>query len=212
LPAQLARSFPAIEPRRYNYTFAGFAQDEWKATRQLTLNLGLRYQIYPGWREANGRQAVFDIASGNIVVPDGSLTKVSPLMPTGYVGVVEASKAGYAPQTLVRADKNNFSPRFGFAYRPWDINTVVRGGYGIFFDAAPVGAAAGSTVPFNIAEPNFTNTAANPLTLPTFFPGATGAGPATVGLPAASARTYACLSVCSTASRWSVSNGTPASG
>lgn len=184
-PATLTRNFPAIEPRRYNYTYAGFIQDEWKATRRLTLNLGLRYQVYPGWKEENGRQALFDIASGAIVVPDGSLSKVSPLMPTGYVNVVEASKAGYSGSTLLRADKNNIAPRFGFAYRPWGNTTVIRGGYGIYFDAAPSGAAAGSTVPFNIAEPAFTNPRDNPLTLPTFFPPTAGGGPATVGLPAA---------------------------
>jgi hypothetical protein len=185
VPATLSRNFSAIEPRRYNYTYAGFVHDEWKATRRLTLNLGLRYQIYPGWREQNGRQALFDITSGNIVVPDGALSNVSPLMPTGYVGVVEASKAGYAASTLIRSDKNNWAPRFGFAYRPWDNSTVIRGGYGIYFDAAPSGPSAGSTVPFNIAEPAFTNPRDNPLTLPTFFPSASGGGPATVALPPA---------------------------
>ncbi|MFN7925603.1 MAG: TonB-dependent receptor [Bryobacteraceae bacterium] len=185
VPASLARNFPAIEPRRYNYTYAGFVQDEWKATRRLTINLGLRYQLYPGWKEQNGRQAIFDIASGNIVVPDGALSKVSPFMPTGYVGVVEASKAGYGGSTLIRSDKNNFAPRFGFAYRPWDTNTVIRGGYGIYFDAAPLGPSAGSTVPFNITEPAFTNPRENPLTLPTFFPPSSTGGPSTVALPPA---------------------------
>ncbi|MBL8229823.1 MAG: TonB-dependent receptor [Bryobacterales bacterium] len=185
VPTTLARNFPAIEPRRFNRTYAAFVQDEWKVTRRLTLNLGLRYQIYTGWREENGRQAAFDITSGNIVVPDGALDKVSPLMPTGYVGVVEASKAGYARSTLTRPDKNNLAPRFGFAYRPWDNSTVIRGGYGIFFDAAPVGPSAGSTVPFNITEPNFTNPREAPLVLPTFFPQTSAGGPTTVGLPPA---------------------------
>lgn len=185
IPTTLARNFPAIEPQRFNWTYAGFIQDDWKATRRLTLNLGLRYQLYTGWREQNGRQAAFDIASGSIVVPDGALSKVSPLMPTGYVGVVEASKAGYDSAGLTRPDKNNFSPRFGFAYRPFDNNTVIRGGYGIYFDAAPVGPSAGSTVPFNITEPNFTNPRENPILLPNFFPPSSGGGPTTVGLPPA---------------------------
>jgi hypothetical protein len=185
IPATLARNFPAIEPRRYNYTYAGFVQDDWKMTRRLTLNLGLRYQVYPGWKEQNGRQAIFDIASGSIIVPDGALSNVSPFMPTGYVSVSEASKAGYASRTLIKSDKNNFAPRFGFAYRPWDNNTVIRGGYGIYFDAAPSGPSAGSTVPFNITEPAYTNTRENPLTLPTFFPATSTGGPTTVALPPA---------------------------
>ncbi len=185
IPATLSRNFPAIEPRRFNYTYAGFIHDDWKVSRKLTLNLGMRYQLYAGWKEQNGRQAIFDIASGNIVVPDGAASKVSPLMPTGYAGVVEASKAGYGKDTLIKSDKNNFAPRFGFAYRPGAHNTVIRGGYGIYFDAAPSGPSAGSTVPFNIAEPAFTNTAQNPVTLPVFFPASSSAGPGTVALPPA---------------------------
>jgi hypothetical protein len=182
IPTTARRNFPAIEPRRYNYTYAAFVQDDWKLTPRLTLNLGLRYQFYPGWREANGRQAVFDIAGGNIVVPDGSLDKVSPLMPRGYVPVVEASQAGLAPDTLTRADKNNLSPRIGVAWRPAS-DTVIRAGYGIYFDAAPVGPSAGSTVPFNITEPAFTNPSENFIVLPTVFPASGSGGPSTVSLP-----------------------------
>jgi hypothetical protein len=182
-PTTANRNFAAIEPRRYNYTYAGFVQDEWKTTPRLTLNLGLRYQVFPGWKEENGRQAVFDAASGNIVVPDGSLSKVSPLMPRGYVNVVEASPGGYETSTLLRADRNNFSPRFGFAWRPIGNNTVIRGGYSIYFDAAPFSPSAGSTVPFNITEPAFTNTNENPIILPVVFPATSTGGPATVALP-----------------------------
>lgn len=185
VPSTFTRNFPAIEPRRFNYTYAAFVTDEWKLTRKLTLNLGLRYQYFPGWKEANGRQALFDVKSGAIVVPDGSLEKVSPLMPRGYVDVVEASKAGYSSSTLLRGDRNNFAPRAGFAYRPWDNNTVVRGGYGIFFDAAPVGPSAGATVPFLINEPAFTNPTDNPLRFPIAFPTSGTGGPSTVGLPVA---------------------------
>ncbi|MBL8221624.1 MAG: TonB-dependent receptor [Bryobacterales bacterium] len=183
VPSTLSRNFPAIEPRRYNYTYAGFVTDEWRVTRSLTLNLGLRYQLFPGWKEENGRQALFDVASGKIVVPDGSLNVVSPLMPRGYVDVIEASQAGYASQTLIRSDKNNFAPRFGFAWRPWGADTVIRGGSGFFFDAAPVGPSAGSTVPFNITEPPFTNPVENPVLFPVAFPSTGTGGPATVGLP-----------------------------
>src|SRR5206468_2093825 len=77
----------------------------------------LRYQIYPGWKDSNGRQALFDVATGNIVIPDASAGKVSPLMPTGYVNVVTASKAGYSGDTLTTPDKNNFAPRLSVAWR-----------------------------------------------------------------------------------------------
>ena len=140
----------------------------------------------PAGAESNGRQAVFDIATGAIVVPDGALDKVSPLMPRGYVDVLEASKAGYASTTLTTGDKNNISPRIGFAWRPSGGNqSVIRGSAGIFYDASAVGPSAGSTVPFLIAEPSFTNPIENPIVLPTVFPTSGSGGPSTVALPPA---------------------------
>ena len=64
-------------------------------------------------------------------------SKVSPLMPRGYVDVVEASQAGIASKSLLKNDTNNFAPRIGIAYRPWGESTVFRAGYGIFYDIIP---------------------------------------------------------------------------
>lgn len=186
VPTTMSRGFPAIEPRRLNDRHGLFVQDDWRITQRLTLNLGLRYDYYPGWTEQNGRQAIFDIASGAIVVPDGALDKVSPLMPRGYVEVLEASKAGYSSGTLTRGDRNNLAPRIGFAWRPSASNrSVIRGSLGMFYDASSIAPAAGSTVPFNIAEPAYTNPTENPVVLPVAFPTTGSGGPSTIALPAA---------------------------
>ena len=186
IPTTMSRGFPAIEPRRQNKRHGAFVQDDWRVRRNVTLNLGLRWDYYPGWTEENGRQALFDIASGSIVVPDGAVDKVSPLMPRGYVNVLEASKAGYAPRTLTKGDTNNISPRVGFAWRLGSGNqSVVRGGFGIYYDASANGPAAGSTVPFQISEPAYTNPTVNPLVLPVAFPSSSTGGPATIAIPAA---------------------------
>src|SRR5262249_62139499 len=108
------------------------ATDDFKITQRLTLNLGGRYELHPYWYEANGLFAIFDIDRSKIVVPNGSLSKVSPLMPRGYVDVIEAKDAGLPGKSLVRTDRNNFAPRVGFAYRPWNNDTVFRGGFGVF--------------------------------------------------------------------------------
>ena len=68
---------------------------------------------------------------------DGSLAKVSPQFPKNYVNVVEASSLGLPGKTLMRTDRNNFAPRLGVAYRPWGNNTVIRAGFGIYFDVVP---------------------------------------------------------------------------
>lgn len=180
VPTTMSRGFPGIEPKRYNWQYGLYYSDEWKVTPRITFTWGLRYQIYTGWKDSNGRQALFDPATGSIVVPDAGLDKVSPLMPTGYINVVAASKAGYAADTLTTADKNNFAPRLSIAWRPFNNNdTVIRAGAGYYFDTAPQGPSAGQTVPFFINEPAFTNPLENPLVLPQVYP-STGGVPSTV--------------------------------
>jgi hypothetical protein len=182
IPTTMQRDFPAVESDRRAKTYAFYVQDEWKALPTLTVSMGLRWQVMPGWTEANGRQAIFDIGTGNIVVPDGSLNLVSPLMPTGYVRVTEASQAGRDARKLVKTDWNNVAPRFGLAWRPLGNNTVFRGGFGIYYDAAARSPAAAG-VPFILNEPAYTNELTNPLMLPVVYPSTPGRGPATVTLP-----------------------------
>jgi hypothetical protein len=172
-----------IDRLRWGYDF--FVTDDFKVSQRLTLNLGLRYELHPNWTEANGLLSTFDLATGKIVVPNGSLSRVNPLMPRGYVDVVEAKDAGYPGGTLIKTDRNNFAPRLGFAYRPLGNSTVIRGGFGIFYDIVTRAANSGSA-PFVINEPSFTNPAPNPTVIfPRVFPATGVSGPTSVGIPQA---------------------------
>ena len=184
-PNTAARAFPPVPSFRRRWTYDFFAQDDWKIGRNVTVNLGLRYDVHPGWYEQNDRLAMFDIANGNIVVPDEGLGNVSSLMPVGYVDVVSASSAGLPSPTLVRTDRNNLSPRIGVAYRPFGGgSTVIRGGYGLYYDMMPVALQA-SQSPFVFQETTFTNPAVPTVVLPTVFPAGGTSGPATIALPLA---------------------------
>ncbi len=184
IPTTSYRAFPPVLIDRTRWGPNFFVTDEFRVTRRLTLNLGVRYELKPTWSEASDMQALFDVGTGKIVVPDGGLSRVSPLMPRGYVDVIEASAAGYDPDILLKTDANNFAPRFGLAWRPFGERTVVRGGYGIFYDVVPRALSAGS-VPFVVNEPSFTNPSNNPVViLPRVFPETVG-GPSTVSLPSA---------------------------
>lgn len=184
IPTTLSRNFPAIKQQTTAWKYGFFVQDDFRVRPDLTLNIGLRYDIYPGFTAENDLQSVFDIGTGAIVVPDGALARVSRLMPLDYVRVLEASRAGFSPKRLIRADKNNFAPRLGLAYRPWGNQTVFRGSFGLFYDIAAKNAPL-ATVPFNIAEPGYTNPVDRPLLLPVAFPATGVAGPSTVSLPSA---------------------------
>jgi hypothetical protein len=185
VPNSAARAFPPVPSLRRRWTYDFFVQDDWKIARNVTVNLGLRYDVHPGWFERNDRLAMFDVASGAIVVPDEALGKVSPLMPASYVDVVTASSVGLPSPTLVRTDKNNFAPRLGVAYRPFGGgSTVIRGGYGLYYDMMPVALQA-SLSPFVFQETTFTNPATPTVVLPTVFPAAGTSGPATIALPLA---------------------------
>jgi hypothetical protein len=103
--------------RRSKY-FAFYLQDDWKVTRNLTLNLGLRWEAHTPRFDANDRINGFDAV------------KINPVSRTPGV-VTFANRDGYS-RSLYNGDYNNLTPRFGFAWKPF-ANTVLRGGYGIFF-------------------------------------------------------------------------------
>jgi hypothetical protein len=95
-----------------NWENGFYFQDDWKINRRLTLNLGLRYDVYTWPTEESNLQANFDLTSGALVLP---------------------GQSGY-PKALIETDKNNFGPRIGFAYDLLgDGKTVLRGGFGMFY-------------------------------------------------------------------------------
>jgi hypothetical protein len=105
--------------RRAKY-LAFFVQDDWKVTRNLTLNLGLRWEAHTPRFDANDRINGFD------------RDKINPVSNTPGI-VTFANRDGYS-RSLYNGDYNNFMPRFGFAWKvPFLSRTVVRGGYGVFF-------------------------------------------------------------------------------
>lgn len=112
---------------RRSYYSAGYIQNEWRATRRLTLNLGVRYSYESPFWEVAGRMANFDPTVTNPIA--GALG-----VPAGQRGVITfANRNGYG-RTLIEPDKNNLEPRFGFAWRPTGSeSTVIRGGFGVFF-------------------------------------------------------------------------------
>lgn len=121
-----------------------FFQDDWRITRKLTLNIGMRWDAdSPVTERYNRSVRGFDFVSANPVEAAARANYArSPIaeLPVAQfraVGGLTFAGAGGQPRQLWNRDVNNFAPRFGFAYQ-WNAKTVVRGGYGIFY--APSGA------------------------------------------------------------------------
>ncbi len=139
-----------IRTESYNF----FINDSYRVTPRLTLVGGLRYEYNSPPVDAGDRATIYDVATQTLV-------------PVGTGGV---------PRSGFDADKNNFAPRVGFAWTIGDEQaTVLRGGYGIYYDQSPLAPA--EALYFN--SPFFDNNIffslpGLPLTLndpfPTFFP------------------------------------------
>lgn len=115
-------------------TWSFYAQDQWKATRRLTVDFGLRYELAGPYWEKYGQIFTYDPTLQAIVVPDVGLKHLNPLFPT-TIPIVSATTAGYPNPTLQKFNTHNFYPRLGFAYQlTSDGKTVLRGAYGIYGD------------------------------------------------------------------------------
>ena len=111
-----------------------YVQDEWRATRKLTLNIGARYELVLPFVDKYDRMANFDMDT-------------DPAHPV--LAVAKHGGSRYQ-RALVATDTNNLAPRFGFAYQALR-STVLRGGYGIFYSVYEPAGDSG----FLVANPPF---------------------------------------------------------
>lgn len=143
LTRQKARRISDFATRLRATEYGAYFQDDFKATPNLTLNLGLRYMLYIPPKDTRDRISTFIHPNRcpNYEVCGANFTADGPFVP--YWGIAEGQAREFNAQPLPRSlspvDKRNFGPRFGFAYKVLGSSkTVVRGGYGIFYDTVPM--------------------------------------------------------------------------
>ena len=135
VPGPLSPTNTAGNPQThvFNY-FAPYVQDDWKVTQKLTLNLGLRWDYRAAAYESSNHFFWRDLsnAEGGLCYADKKLSTNGVAPGVGLDGGPILRYCGSVPHP---GSKKPFAPRFGFAYR-LNNKTVVRGGFGIFFDSA----------------------------------------------------------------------------
>jgi len=151
------------------HSLAFYAQDDWKVTPRLTLNYGLRWEYHPMFwdrllnasnflldynsivngQRVNGAVVIYNQEAFKLLNPDFAAS-------LGDTPILTAKQAGI-PESLRYAQKNDFAPRFGFAWRATgDGKTVIRGGVGRFIEG-PLGALLGAGYAIHSANQAFYN-------------------------------------------------------
>jgi hypothetical protein len=148
LPNQEQLSVTLTNPRLSSYYYAPYVQDDFKIRRDLTLNLGLRYDIDTPRHEDHGFQSNLDLSTPNPGAP-------------GQLGALVYSPIANQGKTYFK----DFGPRVGFAYAPTELfghirNIVFRGGYAIYYAALFYDDLPTGTIQFsngNVVQPTFTS-------------------------------------------------------
>jgi hypothetical protein len=149
-PAQLATNNRAWR----NWEIGLFVQDDWKVSHNLTLNLGIRWDLYKRHVEEFGRMTQFILGSGKNITEQMRNANA----PAGGPGcdtpeeIAEAQIAGIcgtggfaAAKSLGAGDHKDFGPRFGFAWDPrGDAKTALRGGFGVSYEGTLYNALSNS--------------------------------------------------------------------
>ncbi len=128
-------------PDYHRNIYAFYAQDDIRVNQRLTLNLGLRYELFRPVTDGKNQTATFDFPTGTLIVPKGQNAQLTPTI-ASFLPISRTGSAG-----LVNPDDRDFAPRIGFAYRIAD-PLVLRGGYGIFYGGQESG-------PFSFPSPGF---------------------------------------------------------
>lgn len=177
---------PAPDVNPYATYYAGFVQDDWRPTRRLTVNYGLRYDLRPPMADRSNQLGNFDRSypGGRVIVSDeAGLAMVPDVVRNSlpHTPFVTADQVGL-PKTLRNTDKDNISPRVGFAWRPFDdTRTVIRGGVGLYTVPLLGSVNYSMVATVTAASIAFANTATQPFVFPNISSSASAQSSVPVG-------------------------------
>jgi carboxypeptidase family protein len=159
-PANATRGNPATWWGGYGTYLHGFFQDDLKVSDTLTVNLGIRYEYTPWLTGYRGQAAAFDPTREKSIIVSSNTTEIDlgaqRLADVGYAlfsDLIQTSSEAGLPLNITKNDMRQIAPRLGFAWRPFGADTVVRGGYGIFYETEGTdGRLNFNFIPFRVNE------------------------------------------------------------
>jgi hypothetical protein len=180
LPRSVVRAYPADTFGGYANYWHFYFQDDLKVNSRLSLNLGLRYEYSPWLKGYRGQVGAFDPTSSRpiIIASDSEQVDLDAQFagPAAYAlfqDAIQTSSQAGLPLAVTATDKKQFAPRLGFAWRPFGEKTVVRGGYGIFYEAeSSTDRVNNFMIPFKLDQTVFNDQAIPARTMADPFLGA----------------------------------------
>jgi Carboxypeptidase regulatory-like domain len=170
-PANATRSNPATWWGGSGTYWHGFVQDDLKVSNDLTLNVGLRYEYTPWLTGYRNQAAAFDPSRDKPIIVSSETDQIDldaqPMADVGYAlfrDLIQTSSQAGVPITITANDTRQIAPRVGLAWRPLGDRTVLRGGYGVFYEAEGTsGRLNFNFIPFSLSE----SVTATPNVVPT---------------------------------------------
>jgi hypothetical protein len=140
-PASVARAYPGANFGGQRWYQQYFGQDDIRVNSKLTVNIGLRYEYSPWLNGYKGQLGTFDPTKAKPIIVEGNTSQVdltsqyaAPAAYQFFGQYIQTSSQAGLPYSITYTDRTQFAPRVGFAWQPLGPDTVIRGGYGIFYE------------------------------------------------------------------------------
>jgi hypothetical protein len=159
-PASVARAYPAQNFGGQRWYHQYFVQDDIRVSNRLTVNVGLRYEYSPWLNGYKGQLGTFDptqskpiIVEGTGTQPDLSGQLVAPIAYQYFGQYIQTTSQAGLPYSVTYTDRTQFAPRIGFSWRPIGESTVIRGGFGMFYEPEGTsGRVNHNSLPYLLSE------------------------------------------------------------
>jgi hypothetical protein len=153
-PRQVTRGFPADWFGGQANYWHGYVQDDFKVSNTLTINAGLRYEYSPWLSGYRGQVGTFIPGAARPIVvggegdtPDLAAQFAGPAAYALFASQIQTASQAGLPASITKTDAAQFGPRIGFAWQPFGERTVIRGGYGLFYEQESSADRVNNNVP-----------------------------------------------------------------